>query len=49
MRPALPKMDNAGGSELCEKDTCQVCDHIITTNTFATKAGGKYLKFKKDP
>ena len=30
-------MDNAGGSELCVKGTCQVCDHIITANTFTTK------------
>ena len=49
VRPALPKMDNARGSELRGKSIGQVCDHIIATNTFATKAGGKYLKFKKDP
>ena len=49
VRTALPKMDNAGGSEPCGKGTCQVCDHIITTNTFTTKACGKYLKFKVGP
>ena len=50
MRTALPKMDNAGGSEPCGKGTCQVCDHIITTNTFTTKAYvRKYLKFKVGP
>ena len=41
MRAVLPKMDNAGGSEPCGKGTCQVCDHIITTNTFTTKACGE--------
>ena len=41
--------DNAGSSEPCGKGTCQVCDHIITTNTFTTKACGKYLKFKVGP
>ena len=50
MRAALPKVDNAGGSEPCGKGTCQVCDHIITTNTFTTKAYvRKYLKFKVGP
>ena len=34
VRAALPKMGNAGGSEPRGKSTCQVCDHIITTNTF---------------
>ena len=29
VRAALPQIDNAGGSELCGKGTCQVCDHII--------------------
>ena len=37
VRAALPKTDNAGGSEPCGKGTCQVCDHIITRNTFTTK------------
>ena len=49
VRVALPKMDYAGGPEPCEKGTCQVCDHIITTDTFTTKACGKYLKFKVGP
>ena len=45
-RAALPKMDNAGGSEPCGKGTCQVCDHIITTNTFTTKAYGEEFKIQ---
>ena len=48
VRAALPKMGNAGGSEPCGKGTCQVCDHIITSNTFTTKACGEVLKFKVD-
>ena len=46
VRAALPKMDNAGGSEPCGKGTCQVCDHIITTNTFTTKACGEVFKIQ---
>ena len=46
VRAALPKMGNAGGSEPCGKGTCQVCDHIITTNTFTTKSCGEVLKFQ---
>ena len=41
VRAALPKTDNTGDSEPCEKGTCQVCDHIITTNTFTTKVCGE--------
>ena len=37
----LPKIDNAGGFEPCVKRTCQVYDHVITTNTFGTKACGE--------
>ena len=48
VRAGLQKIDNAGGSEPCKKGTCQVRDHIITTNTFTTKACEKYLKFKVD-
>ena len=29
VRAALPKMDNAGGSEPCWKGIYQVCDHIM--------------------
>ena len=32
VRAALTKMENAGGSELCRKGTCQVCDHVVTYN-----------------
>ena len=49
VRAALPKMDNAGGFESCGNGPYQVCDHITTTNTFTTKACGKYLKFKVGP
>ena len=49
MRAVLPKMDNAGGSELCRKGTCQVCDHIITTNTFTIKACGEVFKIQSGP
>ena len=37
VRTALPKMDNAGGSQQCGKCTFQVCDHIITINIFTRK------------
>ena len=40
MRATLIKMDTAGGSEPFGKSNCQVCDHIITTNTFTTNACG---------
>ena len=49
MRAALPKMDNAGGSESCGKGTCQVCDHIITTNSFITKACVEVFKIQSGP
>ena len=49
MRAALPKMDNAGGSEQCGKGTCQVCDHIITAITFTTKACGEVFKIQSGP
>ena len=49
MRAALPNMDNAGGSELCGKGTCQVYDHIITTNTFTTIACGEVFKIQSGP
>ena len=44
VRVELPKMGNAGGFEPCGKSTFQVCDHIITSNTFTTKAFGEVLK-----
>ena len=49
MRAALPKMDNAGGSEPCGKGTCQVCDHLITRNTFTTKVCGEVFKIQSGP
>ena len=49
MRAALLKMDNAGDSEPCGKDTWHVCDHIMTTNTFTTKACGEVFKIQVGP
>ena len=49
VRAALPKMDNAGGSEPSGKGTGQVCYHKITTNTFATKACGEVFKIQSGP
>ena len=46
VRAALLKMDNSGGSEPCGNGTCQVCDHIVTTNTFTTKACGEVFKIQ---
>ena len=46
MRIALPKMDNAGGSEPCGKGTGQVCDYIIRANTFTSKACGEVFKIQ---
>ena len=37
------------GSEPCGKGTCQVSDHIITTNTFTTKACGEIIKIQCGP
>ena len=45
VRAALPKLDNAGGSEPCGKGTCQMCNHIITTNTFITVTQKKSFTF----
>ena len=49
VRATLPKMDNAGGSGLCGKGTCQVCDHLITTNTLITKPCGEVFKIESLP
>ena len=49
VRAAMSKMDNAEGSEPCGKVTCQLCDHIITTNTFTTKACGEVFKIQSGP
>ena len=45
MRTVLPKINKAEGSESCGKGTCQVCDHIITTN----KSSGKVYKIQSGP
>ena len=42
----MPKMDNALGTEPCGNGDCQVCDRIITTNTFLTKACGEVIKIQ---
>ena len=44
VREALLNVGNAGGVEPCRKGTCQVCDHIIATNTLATKSCGEVFK-----
>ena len=49
VRAALRKMDNIGGLEPCGKGTYQVCDHILTTNTFTTKACGEVFKIESRP
>ena len=49
VRAALPKMENAGGSEPCGKGTCQVYDHMITTDTFTRKACGETFKIQSGP
>ena len=52
VRAALSKMDNAGSSETGGKGTSgifQVCDDIITTNSFTTKACGKVSKIEIVP
>ena len=49
VRAALPKTDNTGDSKPCGKGTCHVCDHIITTNTFTTKACGEVFKIQNGP
>ena len=41
---AFQKMDNTGTSEPYGKGTCQVCDHIINTNTF--RCMGKPFKVR---
>ena len=46
VRAALTKMDNAGVFEPCGKGNCQVCDHVIVTNTFKTEACGKVFKIQ---
>ena len=42
-------MENAGGSQTCEEGTCQVCDHIITANTFIAKACGVVFEIQRTP
>ena len=49
MRAVLPKMDNVRGSEPCGNGLCQVCHHIITTNTFTTKPCGEVFKIQSGP
>ena len=49
VRAALLKMVNAGASEPYRKGTWQVCDHIITTKTFTTKACGEVFKIQSGP
>ena len=46
VRAASPKMGNTGDPEPCGNGTCQVRDHIITIETFITKACGEVLKIQ---
>ena len=46
MRAALLKTENARGFEPCTKGICQVCDNIITTNIFTTKACREVFKIQ---
>ena len=46
VKATLTKIDNAGSCEPCGEVTCQVCDRIITTNTFTTKACGEVFKIQ---
>ena len=48
VREALPKMEYAGGYEQCGKGNWQMCHHIITTNTYTTKASGKVFKSQNE-
>ena len=48
VRAALPKIGNTEGPEACKKVTCQVCDHIITTNTSTTKTCGEVFKIPSE-
>ena len=48
MRASLPKMDNAGGSGPCGKGTFQLCGHVITTNTFTTKACQEVFEVQRE-
>ena len=46
VRAALPKINNAGGSEPCGKGACQVCDHLVATNTLTAKVCGEVFKIQ---
>ena len=46
---SLPKIENAAGSEPCGEGICQVCDHIITTKNFTTKACGEVFIIQSGP
>ena len=46
---SVAKDGRTGGSEPCGKGTCQMCDHIITTNTFRTKVCGEVFKLQSEP
>ena len=49
VRATLTKIDNTEGPEACKKVTCQVCDHIITTNIFTTKTCGEVFDIPSGP
>ena len=49
VRAKLPKLDESGKCEPCEKKTCLVCDSISTTTTFTTEACQETFKIQKGP
>ena len=49
VRAKLPKLDESGRYDTCEKKTCLVCDSISTTTTFTTEACQETFKIQKDP
>ena len=46
VRAKLPNVEITGGSELCGKGNCQVCDFICDTDTFSTKACNETFKIQ---
>ena len=49
VRAALPKTNETGRCEPCEKETCLVCNSISTTTTFTTEACGENYKIQSGP
>ena len=49
VRAALPKANETGRCEPCEKKTCLVCNSVRTTATFTTEACGEIFKIQSGP